>query len=526
MLRKIKLARSTSRPVNYIILPVLSATLLVLAFPRFDLEFLAWVSFVPLFIALEKKTLKQKFFIGYLFGIVFFSSILYWLLNVTIPGTIVLVLLLSFVPAIFSILYRFISLPVRQTGGIAPYLSVIAVPAAWIITEYLRAHLFTGFPWALLGYSQYLNQPIIQICDITGAYGVSFIIIMVNFCIYTVLRRLPHGKIYTILTLILLIGTFFYGHFRLKQNYVDIPLTVSVIQGNIPQEIKWNERYRESIFDKYSFLTLMASEAEPDIIIWPETAIPDIMEKKSYVFNKISMLAKKTNTYLLTGVVREENSFFYNSAVLISDKGKMIEHYDKIHLVPFGEYIPLEKYFPWLRDKVDKPIGDFDSSTRYSLFRIKSEISSVTDIKIVKDLRFYKFAVLICFEDMFPDLVRQFVKKGALFLVNITNDAWFGKTSAPFQHVQSSVFRAVENRVPVVRAANTGVSCFINQKGRIVGSVEKGRRKIFVEGYKQTKIYPFQMNTLYTRFGDAFVYSCFFVYILNVIIIKKQKQAA
>ena len=515
MLRKIK-SGTKSRIINYG-LPIVSAILLVLVYPRFNLEFLAWFALVPLFVALENQNLRERLFTGFIFGLVFFSAILYWLLRVTVPGTIVLILLMSLISAIFVLLYR----PSFSVN----LFSIVVVPAAWVVTEYLRAHLFTGFPWALLGYSQYLNLPIIQISDITGAYGVSFMIVMINFCIYALIRRLPSRRTYAVVALVLLAGTFFYGYSRLKQKYADTPLAVAVVQGNIPQQLKWDDRYEETIFNVYSSLSQKAAKTSPDIIIWPETSFPFLLGEDEGADQRIAALAQSTNSYLLVGAVREKNSLFYNSAVLISDEGKFIENYNKIHLVPFGEYVPLEKYVPWLRNRIDKPIGDFGSSSDFTLFRIKSERKTISSRAIVKDLKFNKFGVLICFEDIFPDLARTFVNKGASFLVNITNDAWFGKTSAPFQHVQSSVFRAVENRVPVVRAANTGVSCFINQKGRIIASVSEGDEQIFVEGYKQADICPVQIATVYTNVGDIFAYICFGIIIFSIVIGKRQRMS-
>lgn len=498
MLRNVKL-----------ILPIISSILLILAFPRFNLGFLAWIALIPLFFALENKNIKQRFAIGYLFGLIFFSGILYWLVNVTVPGTIVLVLLLSLAPAIFCSLYlKLITYNL---------LLFLAIPSAWVITEYLRTYLFTGFPWALLGYSQYLNLPVIQISDITGSYGISFIIVLVNFCIYAIIKKFPNKKIFTTLGISILIVTVFYGFYRLNQKYMIPPIKVAVVQGNIPQSMKWDRTYEKFILDKYEFITLEAQESNPDIIIWPETSVPGILGRDKHIFSRVTNLARSIDTDLLIGTIREIDSKFYNSATLVSKEGRILESYDKLHLVPFGEYVPLEKYMPWFRNTIDKPIGNFEPGTEFKLLKVKTGQASVIGDSIIKDTRFYKFGTLICFEDIFPNLARRFVKEGALFLVNITNDAWFGKTSAPYQHVQSSVFRAVENRVPVIRSANTGVSCFIDQKGRIIDSVRINGEEIFVDGYTERDIYPLSIPTIYTRFGDIFCYVCLALYLTSLI---------
>lgn len=525
MLRKIISSIKHQASGIRFLLSIISAILLILAYPGFNLEFLAWIALIPLFFALENKNLKQRFITGYIFGIIFYSGILYWLANVTIPGTIVLIFLLSFAPAIFCSLYlklippsagsRRISSGETSYGKTYNLLLLFAVPAAWVITEYLTTHLFTGFPWAFLGYTQYLNLPIIQISDITGACGVSFVIVFVNYCIYKVFRS-PEKKIYAVCGISAVILCCFYGFYRLNQNYITRPLKIAVIQGNIPQELKWDENYEKFILDKYELLTLEAVKDNPALIIWPETSVPGLLEEE-YIFDRIMNLVKSIDIDLLVGTVRRIDSKFYNSATLISKKGEILDSYDKIHLVPLGEYIPFEKYAPWFRNIIDKPIGDFEFGREFKLLKIKTEQTSTSDRSIVKDIYFYKFGVLICFEDIFPNLAREFVKKGALFLVNMTNDAWFGKTSAPYQHLQSSVFRAVENRVPVVRSTNTGISCFINQKGEIKGSVRRDGKEIFIDGLEQSEIYSIKRSTIYTRFADWFSYLCFAIFIISLL---------
>ncbi len=480
-------------------LPIISALLLILAYPKFNLEFFAWIAFIPLFFALENKNIKQRFIAGYIFGIVFFSSILYWLTNVTIPGTIILILLLSLAPAIFCLLYA-IHLPVRQAY---PVYAIIFVPSAWVLTENLRAHLFTGFPWALLAYSQSLNLPVIQIADITGAYGVSFLIVLVNFGVYLALKKTP--KRFYILFFIFILFTLVWTYGRNRINYIYPAaqgLKVSVIQGNIPQRLKWNPLYKKFIIDKYCALTEESLKENPHLVIWPETALPGYLEEESYVRHQILDLAKSGNTHLLVGAIRGENSEVFNSATLISDKGKVSQNYDKIHLVPFGEFVPFEKLLFPMRAFIDKPIGDFDRGSEFTVF---------------KTTQGHSFSALICFEDIFPGLSRRFVKKGARFLVNITNDAWFGKTAAPYQHVQGSIFRAVENRRPLIRAANTGLSCIIDHKGKILKSVRAGKDEIFVEGYVTGMIMPIFTKTFYTRFGDVFSWVCIVLVLLGLV---------
>ncbi|MCX5679677.1 MAG: apolipoprotein N-acyltransferase, partial [Candidatus Omnitrophica bacterium] len=213
-----------------------------------------------------------------------------------------------------------------------------------------------------------------------------------------------------------------------------------------------------------------------------------------------------------------------NSAVLFSGEGRIVDRYDKIHLVPFGEYVPLKKLFSFVEKFARSPIGDFSPGKEYKVFKFFIERRSASEDATWKLLKKAKFSCLICFEDIFPDLTRQFVRSGAVFLVNITNDAWFGKTSAPYQHMQCSVFRAVENRVNVVRAANTGLSCFIDQKGRVNAVVESGGRSLFMDGFKTYDIILTPTRTFYTAYGDVFTYICILYVLLCLAIYRTIKE--
>lgn len=494
---------------------LISAILLILAYPRFNLEFLVWIALVPLFFTLEDKKLSQRFIIGYLFGIIFFAGTLYWLINVTIPGTIVLVLLLALAPGIFCSLYA-----TRH-----PLSAITFIPSLWVLTEYLRTHLFTGFPWALLGYSQSFNLPLIQIADITGVYGVSFLIVLVNLGIYMALKKVRQRFYILFFIFLLMILVLTYGQKSINRVYPTQNLKVSVIQGNIRQEMKWDPRYRKFIIDKYKAITDESLKENPRLVIWPETSVPGYLEEERDLRNHITNLAAANNIHLLVGTLRKKGSRVYNSATLISNTGEISDSYDKIHLVPFGEFVPFGNFFSWMRAFIDKPIGDFDSGKEFTVFKFRVQSVAREAGRIQKITEFHDFSALICFEDIFPDLCRRFVKNGARFLVNMTNDAWFGKTPAPYQHVHGSIFRAVENRVPVVRAANTGVSCIIDHKGKIVKLVTSGADEIFVDGYQAEVITPVFANTIYTRFGDMFSWICITLIFVHIgIHLRCQKE--
>jgi apolipoprotein N-acyltransferase len=485
-----------------------SGALLVLAFPPFDLEILAWVALIPLFFAIEGAGPKKAFSLSYLAGAIFFFGTVWWLIHVTLPGMILVVLYLALYFGLFGLVANLVM------RGSDRWM-LLFVPAAWVAAEYLRSHVLTGFGWVLLGYSQYLTLPVIQIADTTGAWGVSFIIVMMNVGLYKVAKELKAPRPgfsrqthATIMVLILsLFGVLYYGHLRLKNIFTGEPLRISVIQGNIPQERKWDPQFKGTIMEKYNRLTREAAAQKPDIIIWPETAVPGFLDDDE-LSDAVTTLAKEIDIPLLVGAPRcDRNGRYYNSAYLFLKRGEEVSLYDKLHLVPFGEYIPCRGVFSFVDKFAPIPIGDFVGGSEYTVFKFGKERSFKEGASVGRFFKAVKFSVLICFEDIFPELVRGFISRGASFLVNITNDAWFLKTAAPYQHAQASVFRAVEARTNVVRAANTGLSCFIDQKGRIVAKVEKAGADTFVEGFKTHEIILSRARTFYIRFGDIFAYA-------------------
>jgi apolipoprotein N-acyltransferase len=508
--------QSSEFRVKDLFLCILSATLLIFSFPRLNIEFFAWFGFVPLFFALGKKSKCRAFLFSYITGIIFWAGIIYWLVHVTLVGTIILILYLALYFGFFGLIISTPNSELRTPN-------FLFIPSIWVLLEYVRGHLFTGFPWALLGYSQYLNLPVIQIADITGAWGVSFLVMMVNVVIWKFIQQVtgPRSQaqghrsktLGVALAYLSFIFCFLcvlaYGYYKLylqPESCGPQPITASVIQGNIPQELKWRAEARDYILEKYTLLTEEASKANPGLVIWPEAANPDVGTRKINAFDEIASLAKKTKIPLLFGTVMEEGGQYFNSALLIDTTGKIVSRYDKLHLVPFGEYIPMRKIFPFLETVV--PIGDITPGREYTIFEIPNPNGSSSLTMAFKRSRSANnFAVLICFEDLFPELSREFVKRGADFLVNITNDAWYKKTSAAQQHFQASVFRAVENHISVVRCANTGVSGFIGPSGKIISLVrDESKRNIFVDGYKTQEIDIIKLPiSFYTLYGDVLI---------------------
>lgn len=511
-----------------IFLPVVSAILLILSFPGFDFEFLAWFAFVPLLYAIEGKKPFQAFLISYLAGVLFFLGTIYWLVHVTLPGMLIVVLYLALYFGIFGL--SFACCAVRYT----PYAVLFFTPALWVALELVRSRLFGGFGWALLGHSQSYFLPIIQIADLSGAYGVSFLIMIINTAVFLTLRDFRKSKEglfpYLMAAVFLVFLALTYGIFRLNNIFTGQRLRVAVIQGNIPQSEKWDYGFREEILRKYESLTGQAAgTGQVDLVIWPETSVPGYIETERDLFDRIKSLASRIKTPVLVGAPDEDLSLkdtYYNSALLFAGDGRLLGRYDKIHLVPFGEYVPFKKILSFVERFARSPIGDFTAGRDYMVFSFpitRSFKNANTSWRLLKNVR---FSCLICFEDIFPDLARRFVERGAVFLVNITNDAWFGPTSAAYQHAQSSVFRAVENRTNVIRAANTGFSCFIDQKGKITAAVRKNGSSLFVDGFAVQEITLSNARTFYAVYGDLFAYLCFaaaLFFILNKRVFTKRR---
>ncbi|MCU0650608.1 MAG: apolipoprotein N-acyltransferase [Candidatus Omnitrophica bacterium] len=489
---------------------VISALLLALAFANLNLEFLAWFGFLPFFFAVNNShNKKQSFILGFACGAIFWLGTIYWLAYVTAAGMLLLVLYLALYWGVFGLYVWW----ARSRSSI---FKVFFIPALWVLLEYCRSYFMTGFPWALLGYSQHKALTLIQTADITGAWGVSFMVMMANAAIYEIIRgavsrEKNNSAISAIAVSCLFLCAAFYGASRMdfftKAGSLDKKaLKVSVVQGSIPQELKWDSNAVEYIMQRYISLSHQAAQEKPDLLIWPEASVPAILTEDSDFTAGLMQMAQDAGIHLLAGAVTSRAGDYYNSAVLFRPEGGR-DIYDKLHLVPFGEYIPLPGIFGFLQTIV--PIGEVKRGLDYKIFALPVGGSASGA----------KFSCLICFEDLFPELSRRFVSAGAGFLVTVTNDAWYQRTSAPFQHFQASVFRAIENRVPMVRSANTGVSGFIGPLGSVEGLVkDTAGNAIFVPGSLTRRIsIPAQGLTVYTQSGDWFILLCSLIFLLGVL---------
>ncbi len=496
---------------------VLSGLLLILSFPRFDLYPLAWFSLVPLLVSLWEKDNLTSFKAGWLTGIIYFMGTLYWIHhsiayygNIPLIISILIVLLLSLYLGLYIGIFA-MAFSIKLHRSRLP--AVMIAPVVWVTLEFIRSYALTGFPWSSLGYSQYRFLTLIQISDITGIYGVSFIIVAINAAIADIFirkkreERMPllsrfwyTSGLLAISILLILIGI--YGQLRLNQDRPGQVVRVALIQGNIEQDRKWLPKYQSEVMETYKSLTTQAMAYYPSIVIWPETALPFYFGYDKGPTEDLIAFQKGLNTYLLTGCVvvktppsKKTVAQLTNSAILLDRGGNIPYVYDKIHLVPFGEYVPLKKVLFFL-DKLVVGIGDFTPGNKI----IRAETDSGS------------FGTFICYEIIFPGLVRKFYSKGGDFIVTITNDAWFGRTAGPYQHFSMAVFRAIENRKPVLRAANTGISGYIDSNGRIIRATPIFERRFDIVDMKTDST-----RTFYSRYGDVFAYLCIVATILLIL---------
>ncbi len=518
----------------YLILaPVLSGVLLFLAFPNYNAWWFAWIGLAPLLVVISGRGSMQGFLLSFICGLVFFAGVFDWMLETDgyeILHHSILVFGLALYFGIFGLALTFLIRRAQMT------VAFLAAPFLWIALEYIRGKLFfLALPWAFLGHTQYQNISLIQISAITGAYGVSFLVVLVNsavaLLILGILNRLgwqqitdgnfPSRRGIYVITLgaaVLMTLALLYGNTLSSERNTQKSIKVSVLQGNIEQSKKWDPKYAGVIMQTYGDLSRKAARDNPDLIIWPEAATPGFILKKLDLMNQTISLVKELKTYFIIGssefpkfdkdLLKAQKTG--NTALFFSPDGKILGQYLKIYLFPFSEYVPYEGIIPWPQFIVPDKKSSHVAGKEFTLFNINNA----------------SFGVLICWETIFPDLFRQYIKEGAQFMVNIGNEAWFGKSAGPNQFLSINIFRAIENRVFMVRCNNTGISCFIDPYGRVVDRVrsEEGQ-DIFVRGMLTGEVIPLNSNTIYTRHGDWLVWLSIGVSLIFLLIALLRKTA-
>jgi apolipoprotein N-acyltransferase len=494
-----------------------SGILLLLSFPKFGSGLLAWFALTPLLFSLRTANPAEGFRLGFFSGLVAHVGILYWIVHVVVQygdlplsaGLLAMLLLCSYL-SVYTAVFA-MGVVWFHSRGVRPFFSA---PPLWTVLEFFRSHLLTGFPWENLAYSQYLHGNLIQLADWTGIYGITFAIVLANalwadcFAERDRKRLLLTEGLAVIALIAAMVG---YGHFRILDLENDLRgaagFPVTLVQGNIDQSVKWDPRYQEETLEIYRFLTLREKAGEGGLIVWPETAAPFYFQQLGPLRERVVSVARTAGGELLFGSPSYEKANgrigYRNSAFLLGPDGVPSGRYDKVHLVPYGEYVPLRTIFPFI-GKLVAGVGDFQAGEGFHPLVGEGQ----------------KLGVLICYEGIFPEAARAYKRGGATLLVNITNDAWFGRTSAPYQHLSMTVFRAVETRLHLVRAANTGISAIIDPTGRILS-----RTHIFERTVLKGEVKIIDEKTFYAAYGDWFVGLCGMVLlILSISACPRQRR--
>src|ERR1044071_1753213 len=526
---------------------VLSGILYALCFAPFNLTWFCWIALTPLIAAIwfsgaeSRHRWLRGLLLGYIAGLTFFWIVFFWLTTVTVLGWFVHQFYMAIYVAIwawFCDLMRPRAPNKRQPHAASKWDQMLvqartAAPpgvqspwtkstsnlrlafilaAAWTTLEWLRGWVFSGFGWNGLGVALHDNWPLIQIAELTGVAGLSFVVAFANVIVITTAYRLvveartrvmrPHFD-FTV-TMAAIVGVLIFGLRATQILPPTKPLRVAAVQSNVPHNQKFDPQFTIRIFDQFRRLSEIAlrSNPPPDLLVWPESSMPGpvLADRESYQF--VMDLAAWAESDILLGTIDEENGDVYNAALLVSDGGEQVQVYRKLHLVPFGEYVPGRHSVPLLARIVgDQVPGDFKAGKNHTVFELTNR-----DVKV---------APLICFEDTLGELTRRFVlpseaNPGANLLADITNDGWFLHSAGSHQHLANAIFRCVETRRPMVRAANTGVTCFVNEFGRVTQKLQDDTGSTFTEGVitGEVKIPTETELTFYTRHGELFAKLC------------------
>ena len=482
-----------------------SGLMLFLSFHPADLSFLSWVAVVPILL-LAARGPGRAAIPAYVGGAIWFLGGLEWARHATLPGMILLGLFMALYLAAFALAAGIL----RQRLKVP--LAILA-PVLWVTLEAIRSNIMTGFPYLLLGHTQIDNLALMQILDITGVYGVSFVIMSCNGLLADVIlarkaRSYKPAAVSAAIAAAALGCALIYGHRRLGTVKILPGPEVCLVQVNTPQDVKntWTYEAAGYAMQKYiksTYYSLQAAEDPGPLVIWPESALPGCYNnlKSPLIYSMRSslngMLRANGIRRLLIGMnsfkAEGDQSQIFNSAIYFDGRHDKYERYDKIHLVPFGEYVPLSRLLFFVKGIVPYEQA-FSAGSDYKLF----------------DYNGHTFAVVICYEDVFPGLVRRFVAEGAEFVVNISNEGWFYESAEADQHLAIARCRAIENRIGVVRSTNSGISCLIDPVGRVSKKiVDKAGKAKLVEGWLTGRVSLGDGGaTIYTRFGDLFAVLC------------------
>lgn len=505
-----------------VFLCVSTGVLLFLSFPEADVWVLAWVAYVPLFLVLmSEENFKRAAAYGFFTHVLFYVLLLYWVPAVPhigsmgIPGLLVLALVSSIYPAVFCAGFWIASR--KLLSGNVSFLrllhTALFLSALFVACDFARSLGFFGFTWGALGYSQYKNLPVIQIAEWTGYHGVTFLVIFVNVCLafflyaWVIQRRglrkivffvLPAGSPVILLLILILLGSnnFSGGHLLIQ---------IAVIQGNTKRDVPWNEAYREYVWDEYEKLSheAMKHNPRPQLLVYPESLIALGDFSEPYYAARFSTIAKKFHVTLATGGFdTDAQGNTYNAAAVFSPEGKLLGKFYKTKLVPFGEYAPLKDMF------VKFGYNPWGSWINLSAGKNFNAIQTAAG----------NIGFNICYETTYAPISRLLVKNGANVLIGVIADSWF-KEVETYQQTAMFVFRAVENRRYVIRAADSGISAVITPEGEILNAT-----KPFTQATVYGKVSMNSALTFYTLYGDVFVALCVIYCVMSAVFLLMQKR--
>jgi apolipoprotein N-acyltransferase len=497
-------------------LAILSGVLLALSFPRFGHPAFAWIALVPLLIALSRRQPPLRaFYLGLTSGLLYFIGTIYWTGTVVrqfgglaMPVALLAMLLLAAYLALYPALTAVVTGRLVNRAGTR---ALLLMPAAWVATEFARGYLFGGFPWVPLGNSQVTVLPVAQLASVFGVYGLSGLVALVNAALAcAVLFRGRQRMLVIAATVVLLAAVGGWGAWRVADGALTregAALRVGLIQGNIAQEDKWNPREARRIFTTYIAMTRDAVRRGAEFVLWPESSTPFMFEEDDIGEEQLRALAREVRVPILFGSDQVDRTGealrLYNAAFLVTPTGETAAVYRKMHLVPFGEYIPGKQLLYFVSPLVER-MAEFAPGAAM----------------VVLPVGEHRINTAICYEVVYPSLIREAVVNGSQLLTTITNDAWYGQSSAPYQHFALASMRAIEQGRYLARAANTGISGIVDPYGRIVR-----QSAIFEQTGLVEDVRILTARTIYSRVGDAIAYLSIVVIIAALLLTRRVRSA-
>jgi apolipoprotein N-acyltransferase len=513
-------------------LALLSGLMVGGSFPPWEhrwLTWMPWLALAPLCCALwllprpdsSRAWARHCFLLGWLGGTVSFLISLQWITTVTAPGWVALSLIVGLYHGVWALFAGLVLRPFGETenpasawlGSLRNFIVALLAAAAWVAVEWLRGTLFSGFGWNSLGVALRHSIPLIQIAGITGTAGLTFLCVLIAATAVITVERLrreirlrrtrPHFDF--MLAVLLVVLCFGYGVRKITAPPLETtPLRVAALQGNVPVYDYWDPKCETRIMEGYLRQTRTALTQDPDLVIWPEAATPRPLLLDEIIFNHVKQVASGTRADFLIGSVHyeQEPRGDYNSAILLTKHAGAAQIYNKVHLVPFGEFVPFRKGFPLVSWIVGNRVPyDFDPGKGPALLELSQHAPNTAPAKL---------GPLLCFEDTLGDLTRQFAALGAQLLVTLTNDGWFEHSIATRQHLANAQLRTVETGLPLLRVADTGITCYVDRFGRVRDILRAPNGNTFIEGILQVTV-PVPVHpvpTFYTRHGDLFAHTC------------------